>query len=94
MNAILSDDFTSIQSLPWKQDGSRTVTIQHDQTGHAPIFTTGHDCGRNKSICRQRSTSKSAHFFTFLGTSLWLAAIGIDDSDTSDLVRHRLSTGW
>lgn len=34
------------------------------------------------------------YLFTFLGTSLRLAAIGVDDSDTSDFVRHSLSTGW
>lgn len=49
MNAILSDGFTSIQSFPEKQDRSRTVVIQHDQRGHAPIFTTGHDYARNES---------------------------------------------
>lgn len=92
MNAILSDDFTSIQSFPEKKDGSKSVVIQHDQRGHAPIFTTGHDCAGTSQLQRAKCLG-SAHLFTFLGTSFWLAAIGIDDSDTSDFVRHGLNIG-
>ena len=88
MNAILSDDFTSIQSLPEKQVGLSTLVFWHDQTCHAPIFTTGHDYPRNESTYRQRCTS-DPDLLTFLHS--WAHRFGLQRFESTIAIRVILS---
>ena len=88
MNAILSDDFTSMQSLPEKHVRLKTLIIRHDQTCHAPIFTTGHDYPRNKSTYRQRSTF-DLDLLAFLHS--WAHRFGLQRLESTIAIRVILS---
>lgn len=55
-----------------------------------PIFTTGHDYTSIQSVDKglTKFDRSNTHLFTFQCTSFWFALIRVDDSDSSDLVRH------
>jgi len=89
MKAILSDDLTSIQSLPREQiiitrHGSKKAEIRTHLDNWARLRPSQSE---TDTAGTKRRKLSFAHLFTLLRTSLGFASIGIDNGDTRNFVR-------